>query len=318
MSSFQRNTQRKNNIEIENKILLRIKMDLSALSSDLPSTKAVSEASVKELAQELTVEFKNAAKSVAGLYNVASTANNALRNQSNDSLPTTKSATALKQDFSDTAKSVASLYRLANSSTALFRLKGYMDCLDDILEVIEHGEDLENWVLTRKAEISNLHKADYLLGTCPSRSSVPVLLISDNESQSNNYQQNNNNIINNHHNNGGSGILSTDVVEDFSIPQDFEFRMPDSLAVSHHFRLSHPPLSVQHSKKQIMQHKKMLSEVAKKRRARRIANQSTDEEEDESDSQSTSEEENKKIDTTEGEEPRKRRRFNEGSTAKAG
>ncbi|KAG7194817.1 uncharacterized protein KQ657_004498 [Scheffersomyces spartinae] len=278
-------------------------MDLSALSSDLPSTKAVSEASVKELAQELTVEFKNAAKAVAGLYNVAASANKTL---GNDSTSTAKSAAALKQDFSDTAKSVASLYRLANTSTVLYRLKGYLDCLDEILEIIENGEDLENWVLTRKAEISNLHKAD------SSKLTNPVLLPNSHEPQIDNNQHNNNNTSSmNNANSTGSTILSSDNIEDFSIPQDFEFKMPDSLAVSHHFRLSHPPMSVQHSKNQIVQRKMMLNEIANRKRSLQINSQLPQENEHESDEHSNSEEESIRLDTFEGEESRKRRRLNE-------
>lgn len=294
-------------------------MDLSALSSDLPSTKAVSEASVKELTRELTTEFKNAAKAVAGLYSVAATASNATSTGGSGTPKTAKTAAALKQDFSETAKSVASLYRLANTSTALFRLKGYMDCLDDILEVIEQGQDIENWVLTRKAEISNLHKTDSAVVNSTSRTSEPTLLLSDNESHSSSSIAVSN--CNNNSQNMISGMPLADAAEDFSIPSDFEFRMPDSLAVSHHFRLSHPPLSVQHSRKQILQHKMQLNDFGKKRRPFRVANQVSEEEDDNvSEDLSNSEEENKKAPATEGEEPRKRRRFNEGlnQTPKSG
>lgn len=103
-------------------------MDLSNLSSNLPPSRPVTDSQLRDLDSEVTREFKNA------------------------------------------ANSVASLYRLSNQKNQMYRHKGYLDCLDDVLNMIrlhkiKHGErdnprrrdydelDLENWALTKKAEL---------------------------------------------------------------------------------------------------------------------------------------------------------------------
>lgn len=101
-------------------------MDLSNLSSDLPSTQNLEQVSLLELNKELTSEFKNAAKSVAALYN------------------STGDTKQQKAQFADAAKAVASLYRLGTNSNVLLMHKGYLECLDDLLGVITNGEDIEN------------------------------------------------------------------------------------------------------------------------------------------------------------------------------
>lgn len=111
-------------------------MDLSNLSSNLPATRNVEQVSLLELNKELTSEFKNAAKSVAALYNSIG------------------NAEQLKTEFANAAKSVASLYRLGNNSNEALMHKGYLECLDDLLQGITNGEDIENWALTKRAEIT--------------------------------------------------------------------------------------------------------------------------------------------------------------------
>lgn len=111
-------------------------MDLSNLSSDLPSTQNLEQVSILELNKELTSEFKNAAKSVAALYN------------------STGDTKQQKAQFADAAKAVASLYRLGTNSNVLLMHKGYLECLDDLLGVITNGEDIENWALTKRAEVT--------------------------------------------------------------------------------------------------------------------------------------------------------------------
>lgn len=118
-------------------------MDLSNLSSDLPSTTPLEQISVNELSRELTCEFRNAAKSVAALYNASSQ-------------PETP-AKAHKVEFANAARSVASLYRLTNNANTVLLNKGYLECLDDLLHMITNGDDIENWALTKRAEITNSH-----------------------------------------------------------------------------------------------------------------------------------------------------------------
>lgn len=53
--------------------------NISNLSSNLPPTKPISEESIKEINQDLALEFKNAAKSVASLYKLSLQKNSMLR-----------------------------------------------------------------------------------------------------------------------------------------------------------------------------------------------------------------------------------------------
>ncbi|OBA24453.1 hypothetical protein METBIDRAFT_30723 [Metschnikowia bicuspidata var. bicuspidata NRRL YB-4993] len=121
-------------------------MDLSNLSSTLPPTKSLELVSLGTLTGELTDEFKNAAKSVAALYNA--------RPQKSDRGP---GATDVQAEFATAAKAVASLYRLGTSSGVLLMHKGYLECLDELLAEIASGEDIENWALTKRAELTNLY-----------------------------------------------------------------------------------------------------------------------------------------------------------------
>lgn len=189
-------------------------MDLSNLSSNLPPTKPVNQTSVDEVSKELTTEFKNAAKSVASLYNSSISTNSSSSNQ--------------KIEFANAARSVAALYRLTHNSSSLMHHKGYLQCLDDLLEVITQDGDIENWALTRRAEISNMHN------NTPSQSNgdttepnVVRHTIPEEQSQS---------------------ILE--------IPLDYEFSLVLDLKPASHFRPSVPPISVQHSTKQLQNFKR--------------------------------------------------------------
>lgn len=64
----------------------------------------------------------------------------------------------LTDEFKNAAKSVAALYRLANTKNTVERRKGYLDCLKDICDVLQDGDDLENWVLTKRHEFGDLNK----------------------------------------------------------------------------------------------------------------------------------------------------------------
>lgn len=114
-------------------------MDLSNLSSNLPATTPLEAVSLPSINEELTDEFKSAAKSVASLYNAQ---------KSSDTH-------GAKAQFASAAKSVAALYRLGTTASVLLLHKGYLDCLDDLLHVIANNEDIENWALTRRAELTN-------------------------------------------------------------------------------------------------------------------------------------------------------------------
>ncbi|CUM64325.1 uncharacterized protein PRCAT00001926001 [Priceomyces carsonii] len=196
-------------------------MDLSKLSSNLPPSGPLNQTSVDELNKELTTEFRNAAKSVAALYNTA---------VSNDD--TSKP----QVEFANAAKSVATLYRLSNNSSSLLHQKGYLECLDDILEVMTNGEDVENWVLTKKAEINNSNT-----GLEPDHS--------DNANE--------NGKINTEQIQKSSGIAN----EEFHIPSNYDFSFVLDLIPDHHFKPSFPPLSVTHSLKQMQNFKNMKKDL---------------------------------------------------------
>lgn len=125
-------------------------MDLSNLSSNLPLTKPISQESVDGVNQQLNNEFKDAAKLVTNLYN-----NLSQSKSSHDTSPSQPKDIDYKEDFTKAAKSIASLYRLSRDSSHLNHYFGYLSCLNDLLQVIENGEDLENWILTKKHELEN-------------------------------------------------------------------------------------------------------------------------------------------------------------------
>lgn len=114
-------------------------MDLSNLLSNLPPTKPVNQQSVDETHKEITEQFKTSAKEITNLYNLKLKDSN--HNQ-------------LNQTFAKAAKSVASLYRVSNTSSGLNHYNGYLNCLNDLLNVISEGGDIENWALIKKAEIT--------------------------------------------------------------------------------------------------------------------------------------------------------------------
>lgn len=172
-------------------------MDLSNLSSDLPPTKSLEQISVSDLKKELTDEFKNAAKSVASLYNASG--NGGEKNA--------------KSEFANAARSVASLYRLGSNSNALLMDKGYLACLDELLEVIANDDDIENWALTKRAEVTNHYNNKDRDHNSPA-SSDPVDLES----------------------------------ADFSLPTEYEFMVPLELNSNMHFQPTLAPFSVNYKR----------------------------------------------------------------------
>lgn len=128
-------------------------MDLSNLSNTLPldntrpgnTTSVHSSTPISNINQDLTNHFKDAAKSVASLYNIS--LNNTVDNNVNNR--------NIKTEFANAAKAVASLYKLGQSSQQTSYTKGYLQCLDDLLAVLTNNEDIEDWVLTRRIELMN-------------------------------------------------------------------------------------------------------------------------------------------------------------------
>lgn len=186
-------------------------MDLSNLSSDLPPTKPISQASINELNRDLTTEFKNAAKSVASLYNASA-----------GTSPNSKH----KVEFTNAAKSVTALYRLSNTGNGLHRHMGYLECLDDLLSVITNGEDIENWALTKRAEITNVNSQN----ESTSLPSLPGQELKEPKDSNEAPQR------------------APD--DDLHIPLDYAFSFSLDITPGYHFRPSFPPLSVNHSYKQ--------------------------------------------------------------------
>lgn len=195
-------------------------MDLSNLSTTLPLTKPVNQASVDELNEDLNAEFKKAAKSVASLYNLAVSGN-------------TQDVSKQKTEFADAAKSVATLYRLSYSSNSLLKNLGYLECLDDLLAAITNGEDIENWALTKRAEIINLNNTNNDINNSPETSNTIELEINKETSTPESKKKE-----------------PLHDGEDFKIPLDFEFSLTLDISPGYHFIPSLPPISVTHSHKQ--------------------------------------------------------------------
>lgn len=190
-------------------------MDLSNLSNTLPSTNpsatTTPTSSQGNLSHELTNHFKDAAKSVAALYN-ASLNHNHSNNTNNDKL--------VKTEFANAAKSVASLYKLSQSAHHTAHNKGYLQCLEDILSVLANDEDVEDWVLTKRIDLLNQGHSKQ------QSTSDSTNLASQSEP------------------------ISLSDSEDFTIPQDYEFSFNLDIRPPTSFRASIPPISVQHTGKQ--------------------------------------------------------------------
>lgn len=182
-------------------------MDLSNLSSNLPPTKPLDQTSKEELNAELTTEFKNAARSVAALYNASIQG----RNGGGD----------LKVDFANAARSVATLYRLAHSSNEVVHNVGYLACLDDMLDLIKRDEDIEDWALAKRAEVTNMYNSNNIGAVA---ASVQTTIEDDDPHKQ--------------------------LGQDFGLPEAYEFSMTLGTIPPQHFRPSIPPLSVSHSTKQ--------------------------------------------------------------------
>ncbi|EGW34273.1 uncharacterized protein SPAPADRAFT_59693 [Spathaspora passalidarum NRRL Y-27907] len=172
-----------------------------------------------ELTAELTNEFKNAAKSIATLYNSS--------NSNSDSL---------KSDFTNAARSVASLYKITNNSRDMLFNHGYLSCLDDLLQVISQQGDVENWVLTKRAELLKKDKPDEE----NTKKEVEKQEISPEQ------------VIN----------IKKEDNKDTSIEDVYSFTFTSDIKPNVHFRPSIPPLSVQHNLKQRQSH--MLSKRLEK------------------------------------------------------
>lgn len=231
-------------------------MDLSNLSSDLPPTKPINQISVNELNHELTTEFKNAAKSVAALYN--SSILSKCENVSSNDFKKNQ-----KLDFANAAKSVATLYRLSNNANTLLLNKGYLECLDDLLEGIAHGDDIENWALTKRAEITNINKDHHnnSYGNNNNESNVPSNITNNNNNISNIDSMSNNDLI--------EPITNSTNEPEFNIPPDHVFSLTLDKSPGCKFRPSFPPLSVTHShkfKSNSRNHRKQESLVRRKLR----------------------------------------------------
>ncbi|EDK45185.1 hypothetical protein LELG_03364 [Lodderomyces elongisporus NRRL YB-4239] len=117
------------------------------------STSSTSSTSSTADYTDLTTHFKDAAKAIASLYNTALGVQN-LTN-TNDETP---QKLTLKTDFAQAARSVAVLYKYAQMSHPASFDQGYLNCIDDLLQIITNDEDVENWALTRRAEITKLQK----------------------------------------------------------------------------------------------------------------------------------------------------------------
>jgi hypothetical protein len=213
-------------------------MDLSNLWSNLPDSKPISRESVDEINRLLASEFKNAAKLVTALYNVkerekahhsqshTQTQNSHSQTHSHTSQPSSQSLS--QTAFAKAAKSVASLYRLSHSSNEVNHLNGYLTCLDDLLKVLLEGGDVENWALTRRAEICKPKSADTDIHDATQEADAQAKRAEEENTE----------------------MASSPVSEAFQLPKDHEFYLGDEFVAPFQFRPGFAPLSVTHSQRQ--------------------------------------------------------------------
>lgn len=156
---------------------------ISNLSSNLPPTRPINDNSIKELNSELTLEFKNV------------------------------------------AKSVASLYKLSLQKNSMVRYKGYLDCIDDLLNLIKNDGDVENWALMKKLELEGKltgNKQDNTSDTQPTELSSPTKSQAD--------------------------------FNDLQIPIDYDFSI--SHPTHHRFPQTVPIMSVEHNTQRVSKDRK--------------------------------------------------------------
>ncbi|KAH3681506.1 hypothetical protein WICPIJ_007529 [Wickerhamomyces pijperi] len=60
----------------------------------------------------------------------------------------------LNQEFRDAANAVASLYKLSIQKKTIIKHQGYLDCINDLLNVIKNDGDVESWALGKRAELT--------------------------------------------------------------------------------------------------------------------------------------------------------------------
>lgn len=230
-------------------------MDLSKLSKDLPATSNFEHVSLNSLNAELTDQFKTAAKSVTSLYNSGT------RKETLKDTKDVRDTADTKAAFSNAARAVASLYRTGTECTVLSMHKGYLDSLDDLLQVISNGEDVENWVLTKRAELVNYYNQKDTRDTsavCVSSSTSASTPVNDtfnitpqpvtcgalNPNQGLKSSRNEEQIQ------LGQPNLCTDITDsDLERPFLTAFNMPLDLITDLRFRPSFPPLSLTYRKR---------------------------------------------------------------------
>ncbi|KAH3678478.1 hypothetical protein WICMUC_001495 [Wickerhamomyces mucosus] len=66
----------------------------------------------------------------------------------------------LNKEFRDAANAVASLYKLSLQKKTIIRHQGYLDCINDLLNVLKNDGDIENWALMKKLELNNDHESE--------------------------------------------------------------------------------------------------------------------------------------------------------------
>ncbi|CAK9437141.1 uncharacterized protein LODBEIA_P15500 [Lodderomyces beijingensis] len=202
-------------------------------TSTSTSTSTSSQASLADYA-DLTSNFKDAAKAIASLYNTA--LNMSKQNAGEPDDPSSSLSTILKTEFSNAARSVASLYKMGQTTHAKSYEQGSLDCIDELLQVLTNDEDVENWALTRRAEIINNNKKKDASNTAISSSQV----------------SNTSNLA------AAAAAAAamptsptttgfTNDLEGFKIPHDFEFQYTSDLKPPVPIRPSIPPISIQHN-----------------------------------------------------------------------
>lgn len=123
----------------------------------------------------------------------------------------------LSQEFKLAANAVTKLYRIANEKNSILKHVGYIDCLNDIMKILDNNEinnldELKKWCINEK--INKLGKDNSILNTPISNG-----------------------------NNNNSDAIGINSVREINKPK----------LISPKFKLSKPPLSVEQSNETIQQ-----------------------------------------------------------------
>lgn len=175
--------------------------------------------------------------------------------------PTDEAINNMNKEISDEfkcgARSIAALYRLSNTKNHLLIAKGYVDCLDEILKLLDSEkissvEDLKNFIQFKKHDLS----PDSLKAS-GRKSSIASEIETDDTNKGNNKDIDN---LNKKNRNTPPQVTESFIskAQPTSTKLDDSYKFTVSNPTSHHFPKSRIPISIDHSNIKYQKHKKSL------------------------------------------------------------